>query len=90
MKIGIVGCRVIEKSIAHIIKEYHELTLYSRNQETLKVFSKVVKIKNCSTLDELAHHSEAVVLAVKPKDLAAIAEDLDPVLEKGTMLHSFG
>lgn len=88
MKVGIVGLGVMGKAMARIIKENHELALFSRNHEKLIPFAKEVGGKLCKSLEELANFSEAIILAVKPKHLETVAEDLDPLIDGETLLLS--
>ena len=88
MKVGIVGLGVMGKAMARIIKENHEIALFSRSQEKLGSFAKEVGGKHCNTLEELADFSEAIIIAVKPKHLEVVAEDLDPLMGKETLLLS--
>lgn len=88
MKIGIIGCGVMGGAMARIISEHHEVALYSRNQEKLEVFCKEIGAKKCSSFEEFAKGRDAIIIAVKPKDLDALAEDLDPFIEKETLVLS--
>lgn len=88
MKVGIVGLGVMGKAMARIIQENHEIALFSRSQEKLAPFAKEVGGKHCKSLEELADFSEAIIIAVKPKHLDVVAEDLDPLIDKDTLLLS--
>lgn len=84
MKVGIIGYGSMGSAMAKIIQEHHEVFVYTRRPETVKEKGMTA----VSSLDELGKASDAVILAVKPKDLEEIADDLDPVLKKGTPLLS--
>lgn len=88
MKVGIIGLGVMGKAMARIIKENHELALFSRSYEKLASFAGELGAKHCKTLEELAEFSEAIIIAVKPKDLEVVAEELDPLMDKDTLLLS--
>ncbi|QVL57066.1 MAG: pyrroline-5-carboxylate reductase [Simkaniaceae bacterium] len=88
MKVGIIGLGVMGTAMARIIKENHELALFSRSQDKLVSFAKEVGGKTCKSLEELTDFSEVIVLAVKPKHLETVAEDLDPLMNKETLLLS--
>jgi len=88
MKVGVVGCGVMGSAMARIIKGNHEVAIYSRSQGKVDTLCNEIGAKRCSSFEELAKSSDVVILAVKPKDLEEVAEELDPVLEKGTLLLS--
>ncbi|MEM8728177.1 MAG: pyrroline-5-carboxylate reductase [Chlamydiota bacterium] len=88
MKVGIIGLGVMGKAMARIIKDNHEIALFSRNHEKLAPFSGEIGGKHCNTLKELADFSEAIIIAVKPQQLEGIAEDLDRLIDKNTLLLS--
>ena len=88
MKVGIVGLGVMGKAMARIIKENHELALFSRSQEKLNSFAKEIGGKQCKTLEEFTEFAEVIILAVKPKHLETVAEELDPLMKKETLLLS--
>ena len=88
MKIGIVGLGVMGSAMAKVIAQKNELALFSRNPEKVMRFAKEEGGKACKSLEELANFSEAIILAVKPKQLDLVAEDLDPLIKKETLLLS--
>ena len=88
MKVGIIGLGVMGSAMARIIKENHELALYSRDQDKAGIFAKEIGAKNCDCLEKLADFAEVIILAVKPKHLEVVAEDLDPLMKKETLLLS--
>ena len=88
MKIGIVGCGVMGSAMARIIKDHEEVFLYTRHAEKIKDLAKEKSVTLCSSFEEIGNSCDAVVLAVKPKDLEEVAEELDPALEKGVFLLS--
>jgi pyrroline-5-carboxylate reductase len=88
MNVGIVGCGVMGSAMARIIKGHEEIFLYTRHVENIKDLAKEQGVTLCTSIEEIGNSCDAVVLAVKPKDLEEIAEELDPVLQKGTLLLS--
>ncbi len=88
MKVGIIGLGVMGSAMARIIKENHEVALYSRSQKKLASFSKEIGGKHCKSLEELTDFAEVIILAVKPKHLEIVAEELDPLMKKETLLLS--
>lgn len=88
MKIGVIGLGTMGSAMAQIVLEKDELAIYSRNQEKVAQFVKEHGGKHCKSLEELAEFSEAIILAVKPKHLDLVAEDLDPLMKKETILLS--
>lgn len=88
MKIGIIGCGVMGSAIARILSKSHEIALYSRDQEKVKALAKEIGGKGAGALDELMKGLDVVILAIKPYQLDDVAEDLDPLLEKNTLLLS--
>jgi len=88
MKVGIVGCGVMGGAMARIIKGHEEVFLYTRHIENIKDLVKEQGVTLCTSIEEIGNSCDAVILAVKPKDLEEIAEELDPVLEKGALLLS--
>jgi len=87
MKVGIIGCVVMGSAMARIIRNHHEVFLYTRRPETLDEDLKV-KTTLTKSIEEIAKSSDMIILAVKPKDLEALIEDLDPALKKGTLVLS--
>ncbi|MCB1106828.1 MAG: pyrroline-5-carboxylate reductase [Chlamydiia bacterium] len=88
MKVGIVGCGVMGSAMARMISENHEVTLFSRNKKGVQELAKEIGAQAALSIEDLGKQCEAVVLAVKPKDLEEVAEDLDPAITKGTLLLS--
>lgn len=88
MKIGVVGLGAMGSAMAKIVLEKDELAIYSRSSDKVAEFIKEHGGRACKSLEELADSSEAVVIAVKPKHLDVLAEDLDPLIKKETLLLS--
>lgn len=82
MKVGIVGYGSMGSAMARIIREHHEVLVYTRTPE------KVKEMKVAASFEEVGGECEAIVLAVKPKDLEVVAEELDPAMKKGSLLLS--
>lgn len=88
MRVGIVGLGVMGTAMARVIKENHELALFSRNQESVSARSKEIGGKHCKSLEELTDFADIIILAVKPKHLETVAEELDPLMKNSTLLLS--
>lgn len=88
MKVGIVGCGSMGSAMARIISQHHEVFLFSRNGETVTKLAKETGGKGCGSMEELGAQAEAIILAVKPKDLEKVADDIEPALQEGAMLLS--
>lgn len=88
MKIGVIGLGAMGSAMAKIILEKDELAIYSRSPEKVADFVKEHGGKLCKSLEELADFSEAIIVAVKPKQLDLVAEDLDPLIKKETLILS--
>lgn len=88
MKVGIVGCGVMGSAMARILRKDHKVFLYTRAPEKIQELAQEIQAKICGSLEELSESCEVLILAVKPKGLEEIAEELDPVMKKGMLLLS--
>ncbi|MGE0199072.1 MAG: pyrroline-5-carboxylate reductase [Simkaniaceae bacterium] len=88
MKVGIIGCGVMGSALAQTIVKNHEVTLYDHKKENAEPLGKKVGAPVATSLEKLAKGVEVVILAVKPKDVEKVADDLDPLLQNDTLLLS--
>ncbi|NGX51115.1 MAG: Pyrroline-5-carboxylate reductase [Chlamydiae bacterium] len=88
MKIGIIGCGVMGGAMARTIAVHHELLLFDHKRSNSDPLGREIGAKVCSSFAELAKESEVVILAVKPIHVESVADDLDPLLDKETLLLS--
>lgn len=88
MKVGILGLGTMGSAMARIIVEQDELALYSRSPDKVAAFVKEHGGKACQSLAEFAQFSEVIIIAVKPRQLDLVVEDLDALIKKETLLLS--
>lgn len=88
MNIGIIGCGVMGGAIARIVSHHHHVILHDHKKTNAAPLSKEIGAKVELDLAVLAQASDVVVLAVKPKDLKTISEQIAPHLDKGKLVVS--
>ena len=88
MKVGIIGCGIMGSALARTIVKHHELTLYDHKECHSEPLARDIGAKACFDLNTFSKGVEVVILATKPKQLVEIAEDLDPMLSRKTLLLS--
>ena len=88
MKVGLIGLGAMGSAMARIILEEETLAIFSRTFSKVERFTKEVGGKGCQSLQKLAQSSDVILLAVKPKELESVAEELDPLIKNETVLIS--
>jgi pyrroline-5-carboxylate reductase len=88
MKIGILGCGVMGGAIAHNVSQYHEVILHDHKEENGARLAKDLKADFQLDLEKFIEASEAVILAIKPKDLELISKQLTPLLKHEAIVIS--
>ena len=76
MKIAIIGCGSMGSSFAARLSLNHQLRLFDRNKSKVEKLAKEVKGESYLQIDEAVKSADVVILAIKPKDLAALGESL--------------
>ena len=88
MRVGIIGCGVMGSALARMIIKKHEVILYDHKKSHSEPLSRDIGAKVCFDLNTFAKQVEVVILAIKPKQLIEVAEDLDPLLNRQVLLLS--
>jgi len=91
MKISIIGCGNMGQAYARSFRKYglvqaEDLELVIRGEGRRSQLEMLGQVSNA--LSESIGHSDLVILAVKPQDFAAVAEDLAKVLRPSQVLLS--
>jgi pyrroline-5-carboxylate reductase len=77
MKIRIIGCGAMGSAIAQTLAEAKkELSLYDKHEERAESLARAIGITKCETPLEDLSVGDALLLAVKPQDFEAVAEEL--------------
>ena len=76
MRIGIIGCGNMGGAIARIFSKSHEVFLHDHKKSNATSLEKEIEAKIELDLKKLAASVEAIVLAVKPKDLKTVADEI--------------
>jgi len=88
MKVGVIGCGVMGGAMARIISQHHEVFLHDHKESNAAPLAKETGAKVELDLVKLASLVDAVVLAVKPKDLKVVSEKIAPHLKKDQIVIS--
>lgn len=88
MKIGIIGCGNMGRSIAKRLAAEHQLFLYDHSQSKMKEVIQGTNGAICKNPQELVKEVEIVILSVKPKDLNAVADSIGKMFSANQLLIS--
>lgn len=88
MRVGVVGCGVMGGAMARIVAKNHEVLLYDHKKTNSEPLGNEIGGKVCDSMEELGKEADVVILAVKPKQAAEVADELDPLLNNSTLLLS--
>ena len=92
-KIGLIGAGYMGTAIAAgLIRKDPKFTtylwVYDKIEEKAASFAEAVKIQKASSAKQIAEESDVIILAVKPQDLAAIAEEIKGSLKTKALVIS--
>ncbi len=87
MKIGIIGCGNMGRSMAKRLLSSHHLSVYD-HYPPMSFLKEYPEIRSCQDPQEVTANSELIFLIVKPKDLQRSAEQLKPHLKSQHILIS--
>lgn len=85
MKILVIGCGVMGGALAKHFALHHEVFLYDRQREKSEKLAQEIGAQVAEDLSAAAKEAEAVLLAVKPKDLSGAAKTISSVT-KGILI----
>ena len=88
MKIAVIGCGAMGSAFAKHFAQKHTLLLCDRDEEKGKALATELGGTYLEEPLQAAKQADVVLLAVKPKDLPMIAEEIAPALKKGKILIS--
>ncbi|MCX5716681.1 MAG: pyrroline-5-carboxylate reductase, partial [Candidatus Omnitrophica bacterium] len=89
-KIGISGCGNMGSAIVHKIVGLGIISVFDTNKGKLKTVTSIDKksIKSASDNKKLARSVDVLILAVKPKDITVVLDDIRDELPPRTLLIS--
>lgn len=87
-QIAIIGCGNMGKALAQRLSPTHKLFLYDHNKEKAKFLEQQGYGKACKDILEALFSSEITILAVKPQNLAQLAESIKEKLRDPQMVVS--
>lgn len=88
MKIAVVGCGVMGGAIARQTSRYHQVLLYDHKTENSFPLAKEIGAEAHDQPEQVISEADAVILAIKPKDLAKVAMVIAPFLTSAQFLLS--
>ncbi len=88
MRFSIIGCGAMGSALATRLCIKNELTLFDHNATKLRSLADNLGAKIASKLADALLGAEVVLLAIKPKDLEALAKEIQPQLSKDTLVIS--
>ena len=75
MKVAIIGCGVMGSAFVRALSQDNELFLVSKEVKKASAVSLELGLKQVG-IEEGVKHAEVVIIAVKPKDLPSVAEEM--------------
>jgi pyrroline-5-carboxylate reductase len=88
MKIAIIGCGVMGSALARHFALNNKLMLFDRSHDKTELLAREVGAEAASTPTQAIESAEMVLLAFKPKDLAAFAKDEASSFKPGQIVVS--
>lgn len=88
MKIVVIGCGAMGSAFAGHFAKKNAVILCDKDQKKGEALAAELKGTYLKAPSEAVSGADAVLLAVKPQDLEAIASEIAPGLKKGTLLIS--
>jgi pyrroline-5-carboxylate reductase len=88
MKIAVIGCGVIGSALARHFADENQVFLVDHTYKKSLALAQELGCVACETAAEAIQKAEMVVLAFKPKDLAAFAQDSSQVFKHAPIVVS--
>ncbi len=88
MKIAVIGCGVMGSALARHFAKRHQVLLSDREVAKSKKLAEEIQGVFIEDPAEAAQAAEAILLAIKPKDLFSLSEEISSSLPKGKILLS--
>ena len=88
MKIAVIGCGVIGSALARHFADENQVFLVDHTYKKSLALAQELGCAACETAAEAIQKAEMVVLAFKPKDLAAFAQDSSQVFKHAPIVVS--
>jgi pyrroline-5-carboxylate reductase len=88
MKIAIIGCGVIGTALARHFADDHQVLLADHSYKKSLALAQELGAVAFDNVNEAIKKAEMVVIAIKPKDLAAFVEDSAPAFKHAPMIVS--
>lgn len=87
MKIAVIGCGVMGSAFAKHFAKNHSVLLYDRNGAQAQALAKEIGCSFKESLSSAVEEADQVLLAIKPKDLSALAKaSADVFTEKKVLI----
>jgi pyrroline-5-carboxylate reductase len=88
MKITVIGCGVMGSAFAKHFAKEHSVILYDRHAQKRESLAKEIGGKAASQIRDAIAQAEMVVLAVKPKDLSSLSDEIKGISVNGKLVMS--
>ncbi len=88
MRIAIIGCGNMGKSLAYRLANTSELFFYDRNPEKAEALAQEGYGKACKDLKGVLESSDTIILAVKPSNLKEAAGNIQSLLKNEQLIIS--
>lgn len=88
MRIAIIGCGVMGAAFARHFAKCHQVFLSDKTYEKADSLAKDVGGKACEKASEAVVQAEIVLLAIKPKDLKSVSQEISSSLKKEHLVMS--
>ena len=85
-KIAIIGCGTMGSGIAKRLSKKHSLFLYDRNAKKVESLVKIGHGTACSSLSDAFHHSDILILAIKPQGIQEFGASIAKIPLKHTII----
>lgn len=88
MKIVVIGCGAMGSAFAQGSKSAYDWICYDRNLQKSEALSQRIGGKTASSLQAAIEQADAILLAIKPKELQGLVKSLKGVLYQGKIVMS--
>src|ERR1700722_10478712 len=88
MKIAIIGCGVMGSAFAKHFAKKHTVLLCDRDKHKTQALAKEIGGVAAEDIGSAVQQADLVLLAIKPKDFASLAETIAPFFTEGKLLLS--
>lgn len=86
--VGNMGGSILEGLLAKKIASPKQIWIYDKVQEKVREFESKYSVQAASSNQDLAAKTQVLILAIKPQDLAATAQEIKPALKSPRVILS--